>query len=85
MIGQPNPEAVELALEVVNLFARGARAGSAQCTLESLAFDGLSRAETALEIEDRWGAPVPEAEQHEWHDVADVAATIDRAMRSKAA
>jgi len=85
MSGLPSPESVELAIELVNLFSRGARAASAHCTLESLAFDGLSRAETALEIEDRWGAPVPDAEQHEWHDVADVARTIDRAMRGKAA
>lgn len=80
-----NPEATELAIEVVNLFARGARAGSAACTLESLAFDGLSRAEVALEIEDRWGVQITEAEEHCWADIADVAQTIARVQRSAAA
>jgi hypothetical protein len=85
MIGRASPEDVELALEVVNLFARGARAGGAHCTLESLAFDWHCRLNTALEIEDRWNQAVPEAEASEWCDVADVAQTIARVSRSAAA
>lgn len=81
---QPNPEALELAIELVNLFARGARAAGPHCTLESLAFDAISRTEVALEIEDRWGAFVPEAEQQEWTDLADVARTIELAQRRAA-
>lgn len=84
MSGQPSPESVELAIELVNLFSRGSRAASAHCTLESLAFDQPARTQVALDIEDRWNTFVTETEQGEWTDIADVARTIERAQRMAA-
>lgn len=73
-------EAVDLALEVVNLVASLARprATSAETTLESLAFDDLDKLCVAEEITGRWHREITEREQRDWHSVRDVAETIAR-------
>lgn len=85
MTERPSPEAVEHAIEVVNLVAPGPRAGGPDCTLESLALDPLHRVEIALEIEDRWQVELSDDEAAEWTTIGCIARTIDAASRKAAA
>lgn len=82
-----SPEALELAIEVVNLIASitRPRVSSGETTLSSIGFDDLDRLCIAEEITERWHQEVTEREMRDWYTVADIAETITRLRGREAA
>lgn len=74
----PPPEAIELAIELINSVAGVAHtlAASSSTTLEAICVDQLGRIEIALEIETRFDHVIPDGEVHEWKCIGDIASSI---------
>lgn len=80
------PEAIELAIELANFIAGPLPRGTTGATkVDALGLETGELIAIALEIEDRFGAVVPDQEALDWRTLEDIAQSIAPRMQEQAA